>query len=83
MKELNLPEKCEHGLIDKKGIYNDIFPLKLLLLDFVPHTSFLQTFKKRKSEKEKQLNPPKSYTVTFRDLREGFQPNTSYLYWNK
>ena len=27
MKELNLPEKCEHGLIDKKGIYNDIFPL--------------------------------------------------------
>ena len=29
MKELNLPEKCEHGLIDKKGIYNDIFPLSL------------------------------------------------------
>ena len=29
MKELNLPEKCEHGLIDKKGIYNDIFPLNI------------------------------------------------------
>ena len=57
MKELNLPEKCEHGLIDKKGIYNDIFPLSKFFsafkyLESLPKELHASAFRKNKDWQE-------------------------------